>query len=184
MAAMARDRKWKVEDTRYLLERPWLRLREDRVRTARGVLIPEFHVMEVADWSCIVCLSKSGELVLVRQYRHGVGRQTLELPAGASGPAESALAVAQRELSEETGFMSTKWRHLASVHPEPTRHNHRAHLFLATDAEQTQELQLDPTEDVEVVFRAWADREQLLSELDHGIHVAALLMSAAYVSDG
>lgn len=72
-----------------------------------------------------------GRLVMVRQYRHAVGRSLLELPAGTLDRRESALACAKRELAEETGWMARRWRRLASFYAAPGCLSERMTLFLA-----------------------------------------------------
>ena len=147
---MQRLRPWQVLDSKYLLNKRWLNVRQDRVVTGRGVTIEEFHVLEVPSWACICCVSERGELVLTRQYRHGAAGITLELPAGVIEDGETPLAGAQRELFEETGYTAPNWTLLATLTPEPARHTHLAHCFLATGAVLTHAQSLDDAEDLSV----------------------------------
>lgn len=166
---------WEVLGERVVLDRPWLRVREQSVRTSRGACIPEFHLIDAVDWACIVCITNEQQLVLVRQYRHGVGRVTLELPAGALDVNEEPLSAAKRELLEETGYEAAHWQLLRVLAPETTRHSHRAHLYLATGARRIAEQRLDPTEDVQVVLAPWG--QSVIEQVDHGIHLAACLLA-------
>lgn len=172
-----KDRSWIVKSSRQLFDRPWLKIRVEQVQTRRGVIIDEYHLIQASDWVCIVCVTEDEQLVLVEQYRHGAGRVTREFPAGAIDAGEEPLAAAQRELREETGYVASHWQHLLSVSPETTRHTHRAHLFLATGARQAGPQELEATEDVEVLLWPCAERNALLGELSHGIHVAAWLLA-------
>lgn len=145
------------------------------MRTGRGVEIAQFHLIDAVDWACVVCVTTDNQIVLVRQYRHGVGRVTVELPAGALNTEEEPLRAAQRELLEETGYRATQWTLLRVVHPETTRHSHRAYLYLATGARRVAEQALDATEDVEVLLAPWG--QSVIEQVDHGIHVAACLLA-------
>jgi 8-oxo-dGTP pyrophosphatase MutT (NUDIX family) len=170
---------WTILSENLLLERHWLTVREQRVETARGTLIEEYHLMQVPDWVCVACLTEAGDLVLVRQYRHGVARTTLELPAGAIDAGEEPLVAAKRELAEETGYLASQWLSLGSLNPETTRHSHRAHLFLARGARLSSEQALDPTEDIEVVTlspESLAERFEA-GEFSHAVHVAAWMLA-------
>jgi 8-oxo-dGTP pyrophosphatase MutT (NUDIX family) len=161
--------------TKTVLDRPWLKLREEHVRTARGVDIEQYHLIDSVDWVCAVCLTDDNQAVLVRQYRHGVARPTLELPAGAINATEDPLEAVKREVLEETGYTAPRWTLLRDVHPETTRHRHRAYLYLAQGAKRTHAQQLDVTEDVEVHLEPW--HVGLPGELDHAVHALACFMA-------
>jgi ADP-ribose pyrophosphatase len=74
-----------------------------------------------------------GRFALVRQYRHAIGRETLEFPAGRLDPGEAPLDCARRELAEETGYRTGQLRHLFSTHPAPGYTDELLHVFLAQD---------------------------------------------------
>lgn len=169
-------RPWKVLDRAYLLRRWWMNLRVDRVETSPGTVIPEFHVVEYPDWASTLALTPEGEVVLVEQYRHGIGEVSLELPAGGIDAGETPLEAARRELREETGYEAARWERLGRVAPEPSKHDNYAHLFVAFDARPVADAAPDPTETIRVV-RLPVD--EVLRRADagafvHGIHVAAL----------
>lgn len=167
---------WTVLKSRYLLERWWMNLREDHVRLPDGHEMPEFHVVEVPDWACVLCRTEAGEVVMVEQYRHGVGRSSLELPAGALDPGEPALAAARRELREETGYAARHWRLLGRCAPEPSKQTNHAHLFVADGARRVAEPAPDAGEALRVRLVSPADLLRLADEgeMIHGIHLAAV----------
>jgi ADP-ribose pyrophosphatase len=66
---------------------------------------------------CVAPLLPSGELLLVRQYRHAAGDWLVELPAGRLEPEESRRAAAERELEEETGHRAGRVELLRSSSP-------------------------------------------------------------------
>ncbi len=65
---------------------------------------------------CIVAAADDGRVILVEQFRPPVGANVIEWPAGLVGDrptaGESTLQAAQRELLEETGFVSDQWTRL------------------------------------------------------------------------
>lgn len=75
-------------------------------------------------------------VVLVRQYRHAVGRPLLEIPAGTLEAGEDAEACARRELREETGLHCGELRSLGALFTSPGFTDERVHLYLAQDPEQ------------------------------------------------
>lgn len=166
---------WKVYSSRYLLKRPWLRLREDHVVLPSGVEMEEFHVAEYPDWACVLCLTAGRQMVLAEQYRHGVAQLSLELPAGAIDRNEQPLDAARRELLEETGYEAKDWTLLGRCAQDPGRQNNFAHLFLAQDAERVAAPKPDRGEQI-VVRLFELDEAVRLAEsgaIIHGIHLAA-----------
>jgi 8-oxo-dGTP pyrophosphatase MutT (NUDIX family) len=168
-----------VLERRLLVQRSFLTLWEDRVRLPSGAEIDDFCVLESPEWAAVLCITPGREVVLVRQYRHGVGCVSLELPAGALEPGEAPLAAAQRELAEETGYESGSWQPLLQASLDPARQTSQAHFFLARDGERTRAPQLDSSEDIETLLVSRSKLFGLIEsrELVHGIHIAAILMA-------
>ena len=124
----------------------------------------------------MLALTDDGDAALVEQYRYGVGRVLLELPAGALDPGESPEAAARRELLEETGYQAREWRSLGRLAVEPGRHTNYGHLFVALGCRRVAAPALDPAEDLRqrlVPAGQLADRVQA-GEIAHGIHAAAV----------
>ena len=70
-------------------------------------------------------------IVVERQYRHAARQFLWELPAGKLEPGEDALAGAQRELAEETGYRAKKWKSLAEFYPSPGFLGESMRIFVA-----------------------------------------------------
>ena len=107
-------------------------------------------VLDTNDWVNVVALTEARELICVSQYRFGTASVTTEIPGGVIDPGEDPLEAAKRELREETGFTSQRWTKLGSVEPNPAFHDNLCHHYLALDARQTHDLELDPGEDIVV----------------------------------
>ena len=76
---------------------------------------------------------EDGRILLIRQYRHAVGRELWELVAGGMEPGEPPLTGAKRELAEETGYTARRWRKLLDVFPTPGFVSERMVVYLAED---------------------------------------------------
>jgi 8-oxo-dGTP pyrophosphatase MutT (NUDIX family) len=170
---------WIVRSQKTLLERKWLKITEDQVELSNGTIIDEFHVLHCPDWSSVVAITDDEQIVMVEQYRHGLGRTSLELPSGVIDPGENPLQAAQRELLEETGYHARAWTHLFEVSPEPSRSTHRAHFFVAHGAVRAGAANPETSEIIDVKVLPIGE---LLSQLargrvDHAAHVGAILLA-------
>ena len=172
-----KHRKWQQLSSRYLIKRWWMNLREDHVRLPHGAEMEEYHVLEYPDWTCIIPVTREGNLVMIEQYRYGIDQVTLELPGGAIQPGEPPLEAAKRELVEETGFGEGRWSFVGKSAPDPSRHTNWAWFYVARDVEDLGAQQLDDGEHIGVkTVRIDEALELAVSgQIAHAVHVAALL---------
>lgn len=153
----SRIQKWKTLSSKLVFDNPWYKLRQDEVLLPNGHTVDDFFVSLRPDIATILPITADGHVVMVRQYRHGIGEVLLELPAGTFEQDEDAqkdaLSVAKRELTEETGYTAENWEAIATFYNSPVKQNNRIHLFKAYPARLTESQQLDTTEDIEVVLK-------------------------------
>ena len=86
--------------------------------------------------AAIVPLISDNELIMVRQYRYALKRETLEIPAGKIDKGESAEECIKRELAEETGFEAKAIKWLYTYAPAVGYSNELIHLYLGSDLEK------------------------------------------------
>jgi len=141
---------WQVLESIYLHRRPWLTMRQDKVRLASGRTIDDYYVQEFPAWVNVLAITEDGDAVLIRQYRHGLGEVSWELPAGVLDDGESPLDGAKRELLEETGYSGGAWTPLMELSPNPAIQNNLSYSFLAVGVSLAGSQQLDPTEEITV----------------------------------
>ncbi|MBK7475860.1 MAG: NUDIX hydrolase [Haliscomenobacter sp.] len=124
------------------------RARFDYMRNPRNGETERMIVLESADSVNVVALTAEQEMLFVRQYRFGIGQETLELPGGIVDPGEDHRSGAARELREETGFTGSNWTYLGKVASNPVFMDSYIHHWLLEDAQSTHELELDAGETV------------------------------------
>src|SRR5437899_611317 len=95
---------WRVKESRLVLDNRWAKVRLDSCELPNGTLVPDYYYWEGGDFAQVFAITARNEVVLTRQYKHGVKEIVVELPAGLVGHGETPLAAAQRELLEETGY--------------------------------------------------------------------------------
>lgn len=167
---------WQVAASSYVMDTPYLRIRRDRIVLPDGTVIEDYYVRESRGYVIVFALTPTGEVVLVRQYKHGIGKVLLELIAGAIDEGEEPLQTAVRELAEETGYVSPSVEYVQSFITDPTSANTVAHLFFARDAFVGGEQDLDVTEDIAVELVPLEELRGLIQrgEIDSIPHVGAI----------
>jgi 8-oxo-dGTP pyrophosphatase MutT (NUDIX family) len=175
--------KWRVLNSKVVLDDEWIRVRSDRCITGTGHIVDPYHVLEYGDWVNVIALTSDAQILLVREYRHGAGAVLTGLVAGLVEPGESHLQAAQRELGEETGHVGTMTL-LGSYWANPATHTNRVWAYLATDVEELTGVDFDPNEDIEVVRlpllellrSCWTGRSEI-----QGLHLAALYLAVPHI---
>ena len=157
---------WKILESKYIHPR----FRVDRSELSNGKLINAM-VMEFDAWANVLAITKDQQVVLVKQYRHGVKEVLLELPGGVVEDGESPLVGIQRELLEETGYSSSNFIEIGQSYPNPANQTNTVYSFLALDVEKIAGLHLDDGEDIEVHLIPLDD---LITMTKHGEFMHAL----------
>lgn len=170
-------RPWTVLQSRIVLQRKYFRLREDHVRTPSGAEIVDYTISENPPWVLVVAVTAQDEVVLVRQYRHGIGEVHTELPGGVSDPEDPDLeSAARRELREETGYGAGRWRKLMAIAPNPANQSNLAHIWLAEAVELQGESEPEATEDLRILHVPVRELESSIArgEITQALALAAL----------
>jgi ADP-ribose pyrophosphatase len=174
---------WKILSSKYPYKSNGIALRVDQCEIPNGNIF-EPYVIETGTWVNVIALTKNREVVLVKQYRHGVGQVLLEIPAGIMDQEdESPIQAAQRELLEETGYTSDRFVEVGNAYPNPATHNNLTYSFLALDVEKVGQQNLDETEEIEVSLVPFDRFISMAKEggLPQALHVSALFFAMAYL---
>jgi ADP-ribose pyrophosphatase len=127
------------------------------IRTYRlpdGKIIDDFSVTTIADVAMIVPITKDNKVVLVNQYKPGIGEIIMEFPAGRIEPHHANfLELAQFELDEEIGIRVNvnQLKQFAVLTGFPTKGTEKVYFYIATDCEFNSKQHLDETENIEIV---------------------------------
>jgi 8-oxo-dGTP pyrophosphatase MutT (NUDIX family) len=134
----------------------------------------EFYRIHSGSWAQIVPVTKEGDVVLVRQYRHGAKRVTLEMPAGLVDPGEDPAEAALRECLEETGYRARNAISLGVVYPNPALFANRLYAYLAKDVVPERAIANVGAEETEVVLVPTRELPKLILDgtIDHALAVA------------
>lgn len=160
------------------IERNWLfHLDRRRFRSRSSGKTHDFYVMELTSAVHVIALTTADELVLVRQFRAGSGRDSLETPGGLLDPGEDPRDAGPRELLEETGYAGDPPEILGTVWSNPAITTSRSTTILVRNARKIAEPDLDPSEELEIVLAPARDIPAMIGDgrIDHAHVVCGLL---------
>ncbi len=169
---------WKVLSREYLAREPWYTVRVDRVQLPNGHVIPKYWINEYRPWVNVVALTERDEVVLIRQYRHGIEKVAYEIPAGTTDPEDKSLEeAARRELLEETGYGGGRWSVLSTLSANPALTNNLTTTFLAEGVTAVAAAAPESNEDIRVHLKPLSQVSQLIEAggFMQALHVAPLL---------
>lgn len=157
--------KWKTLSSEYLFNDIWLKARKDKCIRPDGKIIEPYYVMEYPDWVTGVGLTNDEKIILIRQYRHALGEDCIELPGGCVDATDKNYEQAiRREFLEETGYTFKTADYLGRTSANPTTNANLLHMFLLTGGEKSQEQQLDHNEEIQVLVVSMNEFKQMLNE--------------------
>jgi ADP-ribose diphosphatase len=101
----------------------------ETVQLPDGRIIPDFYTARMGDYALVYAVTTEGKVLVLRQYKHGLGRVCLTFPGGYVAPGEDPAVAAERELLEETGYRGRKLTSLGSFVTNANQGCNTAHLF-------------------------------------------------------
>ena len=179
---MPEHQPWKVLSTHQVLDTPFLKICREEVAVPNGPVIPDYYIIENRGWVGVVPVTEDGRLLINRQYKHGIGLEVIEFPAGSIDPGEDdPLETARRELMEETGysFLDGDVEPLAHFYANPTGARTLVWWYLARNVRKTGTPKPDP---VEVIENELVTPAELLAMIHDGIFRVLGQIGAAYMA--
>lgn len=144
--------KWTTTKSESLVDNHWVKIRKDSVVLPNKQKIDDFYVITINNAAAIVAIDEDGNCILKKEYRYCYDRDLIEVPAGTFEEDETdGLAVAKRELLEETGYESDEWQYLGATVESSAKLTNYMHIYFANHCKKVSEQHLDATEDVEVI---------------------------------
>jgi 8-oxo-dGDP phosphatase len=182
---------WPVASSAVLTRSRLVTVRSDQVRTPDNQLAERDVVLHPGAVAALA-LDAEDRILMIRQYRHPVGRLLWEIPAGLRDVAgEDPWLTAQRELVEETGYRARDWRVLADYYSSPGFSTERLRIFLARDLEAVPaaERHFVPRDEEAHLLLGWlpldeAVRKVFAGELHNGPAILAIMAGYAARSEG
>ena len=182
---------WPVVGSEKLAEGVVVSVRRDTVQMPDGQQVGR-EVVEHPGAVGIVAMDEAGLVLLIRQYRHPVGRLLWEIPAGLRDVAgEPPLKTAQRELLEEAGYLAADWQVLADFFTSPGITSERLRVYLARGLRRVPDAEREYVPDHEEAHLSidWAPLDVVVSRilggnLHNGVMMIGVLAAYAARQDG
>lgn len=172
--------RWKVLKSTEMFKAGFFRLRVDECELPDGRIAPRYYVLEFPNWVNVIPVTDDGQMILVRQYRHAGDDIYLEIPGGsADSHDENPADTAARELREETGYTARELVDCGWHSPNPAMQNNKLYTYLALGCAKTDEQDLDPYEDLEVLTLSIDEVYKRLEqgEIRHSLIAASLSLA-------
>lgn len=135
---------WTELDSRTVVKTPFVKILNKSFRRPDGAVIHDYYLLEKPGSVQIVAFAIDHKIVLVKQYRVGLGDISIELPAGSIKSNETPRRAAHRELTEETGYRAGELLEISNFSQDTARFTGCAHhLFVARDLRKINRKKLD-----------------------------------------
>lgn len=179
---------WKKLNSKYILKNSVLRVRRDECLMSNNRRTKNYYVIEKPDYAIIAAFTRASQgktkdkkLIMIKQYRHPVGKISVEFPAGFIRKGEAIEAGAKRELLEETGYKVKNLKKIGEFYASPGVLNNKAHIFIGFNAEKTSKQKLDKHEQIEIMEINYKDALKLAKKghiKDLGANLALKLLKS------
>jgi ADP-ribose pyrophosphatase len=160
-----------------LVENWVLRLRRERFRSRKSGKIHDFYVAYLVDGVHVVAVTPADQLVMVRQFRVGSHRDSLETPGGLLETGEDPCTAGARELLEETGYAGDPPVLLGTIWPNPGLLTQRISTIVVRNVRRIAEPRPDQTEELTTELVPVSQIRSIIKQghIEHGVCVAGLL---------
>jgi len=172
---------YQVLHSKPLYQNPWIKVREDLVVRRDGIE-KTYGVVTMKPGVTVLPMAESGEVHLVREFKYGIGLETLEAVSGGIESGEKPEHAGLRELAEETGLIASEWVDMGVLNPFTTIVNSPNYMFLARGLSRTRRSPLadEQIETVELPF-AEALKAVLDGTITHGASCVLILKTHLYL---
>lgn len=174
------ENKWKTlsEDTVFAAE-PVLKVVRQKVQIDETRVIDDFYQIHLRPFVITVPFMENGKVLIMRQYKHGVGKTSLTFPGGFADEGEAPEQACHRELLEETGVKAAHTHLLGTFTDNGNQRGCVGTYFIQNGCHKIQEPDSGDLEDMELLEMSVEDIDKALFSGDIAITHHAAVWSMA-----
>ena len=168
---------WKTLATEYISKHLYFTARKDKCEMPDGKIVDAYFVVEYQASVCAMAITETGNVLMVKQYRHPIAATILEIPGGFVDEGEEPQTAIGRELLEETGHEFSSIELVGKVAANPGILSGYTYLYLAQGGKKIASLSLDASEDIEVIEKPLNEVRSMLREnkIVQALHLSCLM---------
>jgi 8-oxo-dGTP pyrophosphatase MutT (NUDIX family) len=122
------SKKWKLLSVELAFDTPFIKIERRSYQLPTGEVRDNYYHLKRPDYVLVVAHDQSGKILVVKQYRRGIDREIIELPAGWIDDGETPEQAALRELFEETGVNVMSAKYLGVIAAQPAFSDMQGHV--------------------------------------------------------
>lgn len=178
---------WEINDSQYLMDNKFIKVRVDFCTTPEGGKVDAYYVLEYGDWVNCLTIDTDGNAIVLKHYRHAARTYVTELVSGSIDPTDiSPEATMRRELEEEAGYTGGTLYGIGTGYPNPATQTNKVHSFLAVGGSITQQQNLEPGETLHVEkmpLKALLNQMNAPGETHQSMHIATLFYAINFIKN-
>ena len=172
--------KWKFIERKILLDYPRMKIVEDYVKLPNGKQIS--YILEAPTDKvsvAIIAINDKNEILLQKEYSYPPNEVLFQLPGGAVKESEEIVAAANRELSEESGYIGKKSQVIGYYYLNNRRSDRKQYVILCNDLIKKKQ----PQDDEEIIESIWVSLDKVDQLIKENKTTNASLLAALRLYD-
>lgn len=176
-----RNGPWTILDSEEQYQDDFIEVVRDDVRRPDGQP-GVYATVTMKPGVAVLVVDEGGTVVLTRQFRYALGRESVEVVSGGVDEGEEPIAAARREAKEELGIQAERWDDLGQIDPDTSIVRCPVALFVARGLSWT-ETEQEGTEEIEPVKVSYAEAIRMIEDgtITHAATCVLLLKARALV---
>jgi ADP-ribose pyrophosphatase len=177
---------WTIDNSEYIINDRFLKLRRDSCTTPQGGKVDTYYVLELKDWVNCIAIDENDNVMMLRHYRHGVQKYLMEFIGGGMEEGESPEEAAKREVEEETGYTGGAVFHVGTSYPNPANHTNQVYTYLSVGGKISQDQNLEVGETItieKIPLKTVIEEMSKPDSVYSAIYIAALFHAMNFIRE-